>query len=344
MKNILLLSFLLLNFATMEAQSSKELLALNSYLIPKDKKGAVVGHIPALHGEKFVLAKDTSGLFMINKQGQIQLKKDKKLTDASPYRYELTIATNVGNKTFELVKDDFIRNKVIAHRGAWKNHDASQNSLKSLEKAIEIGCEASEFDVWLSSDNVVVLSHDPIIGGKTVENTPANELFQIELKDGNRLPSLEEYISCVKKQNKTRLVLEVKTSQKGKERSEAVADSAVQVVHRMKAQAWVDYITFSFDAAKRIRELDPTANVLYLESDKTLEVLKDAKMSGIDYHLSNFQKDGELVRKAKDMGLLTNVWTVNKEEDMKAMLQLGIDYVTTDEPELLLKLIDGSNK
>ena len=344
MKNIIvLLSFLFFNLATMIAQSDKELLALDNYLIPKGKKGAVVGSIPALHGDKFVLAKDTSGLFMINKLGQIQLKKGKMLTEASPYRYEIVIATKTENKVFELVKDDFIRNKVIAHRGAWKNHDASQNSLKSLQKAIEIGCEASEFDVWLSSDNSVVLSHDPVIGGKTVEDTPANELFNIQLKDGNYLPGLEEYISCIKTQNKTRLVLEVKASQKGVERSEAVADSAVQIVHRMNAQAWVDYITFSFDAAKRIRELDPTAHILYLESDKALEDLKKAKMSGIDYHISNFEKDKGLAQRAKGLGLLTNAWTVNKEEDMKAMLQQGLDYITTDEPELLLKLINTSN-
>lgn len=327
----------------MTAQSNKELLALDSYLIPKGEKGAVVGGIPALHGEKLVLAKDTSGLFMINKQGQIQLKKNSMLTDTSPCCYEVIIATKAGNKTFELVKDDFIRNKVIAHRGAWKNHDASQNSLKSLQKAIEIGCEASEFDVWLSSDDVVVLSHDPAIGGKVVEDTPANELFQIQLKDGDHLPSLDEYISCIKTQNKTRLVLEVKASQKGKERSEAAADSAVRIVHRTKAQAWVDYITFSFDAAKRIRELDPTAHILYLESDKTLEELKEAKISGIDYHFSNFEKDKELAAKARKLGLLTNAWTVNKEEDMKTMLQLGLDYITTDEPELLLKLVDTPN-
>ncbi len=93
-----------------------------------------------------------------------------------------------------------------------------------------------------------------------------------------------------------------------------------------------------FDAAKRIRELDPTARVLYLEADKTLEELKDAKITGIDYHRNHFVKDTELVNKAKSIGLITNVWTINKEEDMKIMMGQGVDLITTDEPELLLKL------
>lgn len=342
MKKLLFLFFILLSsHAGMHSQSGKELLTLDNYLIPKNKKGISIGKFNIPAGEKISLTKDNSRLFTISKDGYISLKKNATLTESSPWRFEVTVKTKDGEKTFELVRDDFIRNKVIAHRGAWKNHDASQNSLKSLKKAIEIGCEGSEFDVWLSSDNKVILSHDPEIGGKKVEETTAGELHKIELKDGDKLPSLEEYIKCIKEQNKTRLILEVKASQKGKERSEAVADSAVHIVHRMNAQAWTDYITFSFDAAKRIRELDPTAKILYLEADKTLEELKAERMSGIDYHYSHFLKDTDLAKKAKSMGLLTNAWTVNKVEDMQTMLNQEIDYITTDEPEILLEILDA---
>ncbi len=337
-----LFSFLILNVIVMSSQTVNELITLDRYLVPKNKAGAVVGKVYANDTKKVELIKDASGLFTVNKNGEIQLKKGKMLTDSSPISYEITLRVGDKVKSFELVKDDFIRNKVVAHRGAWKNQDASQNSLKSLKKAIELGCEGSEFDVWLSSDNEVVLSHDPIIDGKTVEDTPAAELFKIEMKDGDHLPSLKEYIECIKAQNKTKLVLEVKASLKGKERCEAVADSSVQIVHRMNAQGWVDYITFNFDAAKRIRELDPTACILYLEADKSLEELKAEQMSGIDYHFSQFQKDKELAAKAHKLGLLTNAWTVNKEEVLKEMLNLNLDYITTDEPELLLQMIDNS--
>ena len=40
------------------------------------------------------------------------------------------------------------------------------------------------------------------------------------------------------------------------------------------------------------------------------------------------------------MDLLTNAWTVNKEEDMQSMLKLKLDFITTDEPELLLRLLE----
>lgn len=331
-------------FATMLSLSAfaqvSQLLVLDNYHIPVSEKGAKIGKVITQPGENVILQNDPSGLFTLDKQGYINLKKDRMVTGDSPLSYQIVLKSNQrGTKAFELVKDNFIRNKVIAHRGAWKNQDASQNSMKALKKAIELGCEGSEFDVWLSSDNVVVLSHDPSIGGKKVEETTAAELFRIALKDGDNLPSLEEYIQEIKKQNKTRLVLEVKASQKGKDRCEAVADSSVQIVHRMNAQGWTDYITFNYDAALRIRQLDPTANILYLEADKRLEELKAANMTGIDYHFSHFLKDTELVNKAKALKLLTNVWTVNKEEDLKTFLGQNVDYITTDEPELLLKIV-----
>lgn len=339
MKKVFLSLFAIMLSLSMLAQVN-QLLVLDNYHIPVNEKGAKIGKVITQPGEKVTLESDPSGLFTLDKQGYISLKKDKKLTDNSPLSYQVVLKSNQrGTKAFELVKDNFIRNKVIAHRGAWKNQDASQNSMKALKKAIELGCEGSEFDVWLSSDNVVVLSHDPSIGGKKVEETTAAELLRIALKDGDNLPSLEEYIQEIKKQNKTRLVLEVKASQKGKDRCEAVADSSVQIVHRMNAQGWTDYITFNYDAALRIRQLDPTANILYLEADKTLEELKAANMTGIDYHFSHFLKDTELVNKAKALKLLTNVWTVNKEEDMKTFLGQNVDYITTDEPELLLKIV-----
>ncbi|MBD8390110.1 glycerophosphodiester phosphodiesterase family protein [Dysgonomonas sp. BGC7] len=336
----ILLSLILICTFPLFSQSVKQLLVLDNYLIPENKKGAVIGKVISQTNNKVKLIKDTSNLFTIDNKGVLKLKKGATITSNSAYKYEITLKYGNDEKSFELVKDNFIRNGVVAHRGAWKHHDASQNSLKSLKKAIEIGCAGSEFDVWLSSDNAVVLSHDPTIGGKTVEETTASELYSVALKDGDYVPNLEQYINCIKKQNRTRLVLEVKTSQKGTERSEAVADSSVQIVHRLKAQGWTDYITFSFEAALRIRELDPTAQVLYLSNDKkTLEELKAAKISGIDYHYSSFFKDEELANKARKMGLLTNAWTVNKKEDMKKIIGQKLDFITTDEPEILLDLL-----
>jgi len=336
MKKTIFLLFVLISTAGLQAQSAKELLVLDNYSIPVGEKGALIGKVISPDKGKISLAKDPSKLFTIDKQGNISLKKGKELTSQSPISYEITIKSGKEYKTFELVKDNFARNKVIAHRGAWKKHDVSNNSMSSLKYAIELGCEGSEIDVWMSQDDVVVLSHDPTIGGKVVEETSAEELSRIALKKGDFVPTLEETIECIKKQNKTKLVIEIKGTRVGK----PIADSVVQLVHRMKAQGWVNYIAFGLEYLIRVKELDPTAEVAYLGSDKTLEELKAANMTGIDFHHSLFLKDTELAARARAMGLTTNVWTVNDEKGLETMLNQGMDYITTDEPELLFQLIN----
>ena len=49
--------------------------------------------------------------------------------------------------------------KVIAHRGYWKTEGSAQNSIRSLELANEINAFGSEFDVHLTSDDVLIIIH-----------------------------------------------------------------------------------------------------------------------------------------------------------------------------------------
>lgn len=353
-KTLFLSSFLCFCAISGSAQIKEQPLVLNNYTIPMNAKGVVVGKVITCGNEAISLAKDTSGLFVLDKQGIISLKKDVELTPDSPFRYEIVVKRGKKQKAFELVKDEFIRNRVVAHRGAWKHSGASQNSMGSLNKAIELGCEGSEFDIWLTSDNKVVLSHDPEIGGKVVDKSTLKEMKTVTLNLGESIPTLEEYINRIKQQNKTRLVVELKAfSKKIKEpkdealiperikRNLQLTDSVVQIIHRMKAQAWCDYISFGDEVVVRLQELDPTAHVAYLEPDKTLREIKTKQISGIDYHVSQFKKNPDLINQAHKLGLTTNAWTINKKEDMTYLLDKGIDFVTTDEPELLLDVLNN---
>ena len=65
--------------------------------------------------------------------------------------------------------------KVIAHRGFWDTPGSAQNSIAALIKADSIGCYGSEFDVWLSKDNVLIVNHDPRFKGKRMETSTAQQ-------------------------------------------------------------------------------------------------------------------------------------------------------------------------
>ena len=110
----------------------------------------------------------------------------------------------------------------------------------------------------------------------------------------------------------------------------------------MQAQAWIVYISFDYEMLKEILRLEPSANVQYLNGDKTPEQLKQDGIKGADYHYSVFQKHPEWIQSAKENKIDLNAWTVNEEKDMDWLLANDFDFITTNEPELLFKEIEKS--
>lgn len=237
-------------------------------------------------------------------------------------------------------KYEFIKNGVIAHRGAWKANSLPQNSIASLGQAIKLGCEGSEFDVWLTADDILVVNHDPDFLGIPIETSTYQELLAKKLPNGENIPTAEAYIRHGIGQTKTRLIFELKPSKISQERGLKAAAKAVELVHQLGAQKWIDYITFDYEAGKRIIELDPEANVAYLMSDKSPDELKKDGFFGLDYHIRVLKEKPEWITEAHELDLTVNAWTVNKEDDMKWLLEMKADFITTDEPELLLQIIE----
>jgi glycerophosphoryl diester phosphodiesterase len=311
--------------------------AEDNYIVPAGKPGAAIGKV--ISSKKATISADTSGLFTIEKN-TLRLKKGKSLP-AGAFKFGVAVSAGAEKAVYTLVKDEFHQNKVVAHRGAWKNQPGSQNSLSSLKDAIKLGCAGTEFDIWMTADGQMVLSHDPEIGGKKVEETNAAELTAIALDNGDKVPTLEQYLDEGMKQNGTKLVLEIKPSKIGKERGQELATKAVEMVRAKQAQGWIIYISFDYDICKKVVELDPYAKVQYLNGEKSPAQLKADKIWGFDYNYGVVNKDMNILKDARSKGITSNVWTVNKPEQMDQLLDAGVDFLTTDEPELALEKVKG---
>lgn len=231
------------------------------------------------------------------------------------------------------------KNPVIAHRGAWKNTQVPQNSIASLKEAIRLGCIGSEFDVRITADGHPVIAHDPVHDGVAIDKSGFAEVSRLKLSNGEAIPTLESYLRAGAGQKGTRLVLEIKASQAGKEQTLLLTRKCVETVSKLKMKKRVDYISFDHDACKLVKSLDPKANIAYLNGDIAPAVLAAEGINGIDYHFSIFRKNESWIEEAHRSKMEVNVWTVNKEEDMKWFLDKSVDYITTDEPELLFSLL-----
>lgn len=114
-----------------------------------------------------------------------------------------------------LLKPAACDNNIVAHRGGAAECNAPDNSLASLQYAIDQGCYASECDIyWTGDDNVVVAHADGncrINGMHPWEHSLADLRAAGALSNGEQLPSLEDFINAVKdKDCCTRLWLDIK--------------------------------------------------------------------------------------------------------------------------------------
>lgn len=228
--------------------------------------------------------------------------------------------------------------KVIAHRGYWNTKGSAQNSIRSLVKADSVGCYASEFDVWMTPDSVMIVNHDPTINGVEIQSTPSAIVLKQKLANGETVPTLEQYFQQAQKLN-TRLVCELKTHDSRKQEI-AAAKQTLKLAKKYGLEDRIDYIVFSKDALKEyVKSAPKPAKVYFLNGDYIPAQVKYAKGAGIDYSLKVMKKHPEWIKDCHNRGLEVNVWTVNEPEDMKWCIEQGVDYITTNEPELLQKII-----
>lgn len=231
--------------------------------------------------------------------------------------------------------------QVIAHRGYWKCEGSAQNSIASLTKAAEAKVYGSEFDVQLTKDRNIVVNHDDSIQGLCIFDTPFAELKDLKLNNGEKLSTLDEYLAAGKKQADTQLILEIKPHKTAEIENEAVR-IVVDKVKKMQMEKQVEYISFSMNICEQLAKLTPDSEIAYLRSDVAPKELKAKGINGIDYHFKALAEKPEWIAEAHRLGMKVNVWTVNDRDMIQKMIDLQVDYITTDYPVEAQKLIQGN--
>lgn len=232
----------------------------------------------------------------------------------------------------------YSQTKVIAHRGYWDCEGSAQNSITALNKAHEVGAYGSEFDVSITADGIPVVNHDDSIQGFCIETSLYEQLKDLKLKNGETLPTLEEYLIQGKKNQGTQLILEIKPHKRVVNEDKAVA-TILYLVQKYQMEDQVEYISFSMNICKELIRRAPSAQVSYLRGEVSPADLKVLGFSGLDYHYKVFDKHPEWIQEAKDAGLTINVWTVDDPAVMELFVAKNVDFITTDKPVQLKEII-----
>jgi len=233
---------------------------------------------------------------------------------------------------------------VTGHRGA--SGHAPENTLSAMKIAIEMGAEFSELDVQETADGEIILLHDSSLKRTSGVDKNIWEVNYAELKGldvgswfsekykNESIPTLQEVINLVR--GKMKLNIELKANKHEK----MLAERTLKVVIDNDFLDQVIFTSFKFDEIRKIRELNKEAKVGYIFGRMPKDV--DVFSEDVDVLSVNIKTvDATFMKKAKAAGKEVAVWTVNKPEDMKRMIELEVDRIITNYPDVLRKVLDG---
>jgi len=219
----------------------------------------------------------------------------------------------------------------FGHRGA-RGHEP-ENTVRSVRKALELGAEGIEVDVYFADGQLVVIHDDTLARttngrGRVMKKSFAH-LRSLDAGSGERIPTLAEIFDAVDR----RAVINVEL--KG---PHTAAPVAALIVEYVKRHGWSfdDFLVSSFDHV-RIREAKqdlPELRIGPLITKVPRGLAKFAETLGAwSLHADKRCVTSELVADAHGRGLKVFVYTINLPGEIARMKKLGVDGVFSDFPE-----------
>ncbi len=235
----------------------------------------------------------------------------------------------------------------VAHRGF--SAVAPENTVSSILAAIEVGAQGCEFDLYRSKDGVVYLNHDlnlkRVTGlDKTAPEATFDELRQLDFGawkgeefKGEKLTTFDEALALLKFTG-TRPVVEVA--------DDGFEAEVVESLRRFDFIETAIVIDFSEERVKKMRALEPKLCVGWLTgllrnetrrqcAERIIKTLKDINTNVVDVHFAAV--DAEFLQILNDAGIRVMCWTVDDPADIRRMVDLGVESVTSDRPDLVLE-------
>ena len=231
---------------------------------------------------------------------------------------------------------------IVAHRGFHRFEGSAENSISALQQAVAHDFEGTEFDVQLTQDDVAIVFHDASMQGRVICKTPLDTLRQqpaFTLKNGEAVPTLAEFLEACSKalqeqrthEKHTRLFFEIKPQASVVQRYHLIGQ-IIETIGKYQLHDDIFFISFDLDACEMMAQLMPDVPVAYLGGDLWPEALHTKGISDIDYHWQKLLDHPQWIEDAHRLGMTVNAWTVNKPETARELLNLGVDYITTDYP------------
>lgn len=223
---------------------------------------------------------------------------------------------------------------IIGHRGAAGLEP--ENTLRSFRRALSVGVDAVETDVQLTSDGTPVCFHDDNLERLTGHSAPLNnltleELRRLDVGQGEQIPTLVEVIQTVR--GFAALEIELKSS-----------DCVEAVLKTLKEEriepSEVIITSFDLSRLRQVKQERPDLRLSVLYTKLPADWLDAAlNLGAVAVNLYFLSVTAEWIREAHEANLKARTWTVNEVEYVRRLIDMGVDSITTDRPDILRQQI-----
>lgn len=233
---------------------------------------------------------------------------------------------------------------VTYHRGDCSI--APENTLPAFRSAILKGGDRIELDVQMTSDGVVVVTHDSSLKRCTGKNARVYDVTYAEVEQldagrwfsarfaGTKIPTFEEVLQLC--QGKIDLNVEIKPNSS----TPTLEAETVRLLQEYGFEGHCVITSQNYETLHKVKELAPdipTGYILALGVGNYYD-LPDADFFSVE---STFITSG-MVNQIHLRGKTVSAWTIDREADARHMMELGVDDLITDAPDMVHQLLSES--
>lgn len=275
-----------------------------------------------------------------------------------PWFYQRYIAST---KIENVKKKDF---KIIGHKGAAGY--APENTLVSLQMALDMGVDMIEIDVHMTKDGEVVVFHDEDISRTTDGTGKIHELTLAEVKEldagswfnpkfaGEKVPTLREAFDLV--HGKADILIDIKS--KGHEFYENFAEIIVDIIDEKEDnKEWCIVQSYEQEYLEHAYARDSTIQMKKLMMGEDESMLLSFYLNSKSF-MTNRQKhhffetinphystlSQRRIFRLHAKGYKVHTYVVNEPKEMIKMLNMAVDGIITDFPDRLVKIREDIRK
>ena len=223
---------------------------------------------------------------------------------------------------------------IIGHRGAMGH--VAENTIPSIKKAMELGVDGIEIDVFRCKTGELVVFHDEKLDRLTnasglIESLELDSIKKITVLDQYRIPTLEDVLILIDGQVKLNIEL------KGQGTASPTNDIINQYINK---EGWTNdkfiISSFKWDELEKIRSLNSLIPIAVLVNTRVnpieaLPFARKVKAIAINPNFKDLNQDN--IKEIQSNGFKVFPYTINELDDIERMIKLGVDAIITDYPE-----------